>query len=99
MIYCHIYASISVAIRRPQWEVMAVRPPLVDGAGDGRVREKPGAIGGKLGTLRSDFLDPVGVEQGRGGGAIRQRELFACRPRLANFAFEPVVGDVQPLAG
>ena len=49
--------------------------------------------------MASDFFGPIGIEERRRGGAVRQREFLARRPRpAAKVGFQPVVGKVKPVA-
>ena len=58
--------------------------------------QQPCAVGGEAGARRADWLDPVGVEKRRCGGAVGECEGITDRPRaIAEVGVEPIISGAQ----
>lgn len=66
----------SVAIGRAEREIMAVGARILDAARHFGEREQLRAPAAQPGAIVADWMDPVGVEQRRRGGAFDDRDAF-----------------------
>src|SRR5271155_3349196 len=88
--------SSLIAIRRAERKQLAVRPRLINCAGDGGSCKYSAAIGASNGKAVAHGMNPVRVEECWCCGAIRERKFVAGRPcKLRNLFVEPSVSDIE----
>src|ERR1700731_691640 len=91
---------LSVPIRRSLREELAEWTRLINDTGDRGPGKNPAAVGENSRKSITDWMHPIRVEKGWGGGTIRQGESAAGRPRLRREPFfEPSIRNVQHLSG